>query len=79
MFLNISLLEDVGRLRLCLRVRCLKQILPRSRNNYVTSILVLLMLAAVCESDSLFSMCTNIDYAVWGLCGDSYIYFGSHG
>jgi len=37
------------------------------------------MLAAVCESDSWFAMCTNIDYAVGGLCGDSSISFDSHG
>jgi hypothetical protein len=48
----------------------------RSQKIYVTSFLILFMLATVCQSNSRFAMCSNTNCAVWGLCGDNGIAAG---
>jgi hypothetical protein len=51
----------------------------RSQNNYITSVLILFMLAAVCQSNSRFVVGTNTNYAAGKLCGDSSISSVAHG
>jgi hypothetical protein len=72
-FLNLSLLEDVGKFCFHTKGCCPKRTLFRSQNNYVTPVLVLFMLAAVSQSNSRFAVRTNIDCAVGGLCVDDSI------
>jgi len=67
LFFNLSLLEDVSHFCFHHKVCRSKQTLYRSQNHYVTSVLVLFMLAAVCRSNSWFVMCTNTNYAVRGV------------
>jgi len=50
----------------------------RSRNNYVTSVLLFLMLAAVCQYNSWFANDTNANCAVGERGGGSCISFGVH-
>ena len=51
----------------------------RSQNNYVTPVLVLLMLAAVCQFSSRYLTRTNTNCAVGGFCVDDSIDSGIHG
>jgi len=51
----------------------------RSQNNYVTPVLVLLMLAAVCQFSSRYLTRTNTNCAVGGFCVDNSIDSGIHG
>ena len=72
MFFNLSLLEDVSHFCFHHKVCRTKQTLPpRSQNYHVTGVLVLFMLAAVCQSNSQFIMCADTNYTVWGLHGSN--------
>jgi hypothetical protein len=64
-FLNLSLLEAVSKISITLKVYCSKHtLMPRSKNFYITPILILSMLAAVYQSNSPVIVCTDTDYAV---------------
>jgi len=67
MFLDLSLLADVSHSCFHRKVRCSQQVLSRSSNNYVTSLLILTMLAAVCQSNLGLAMCINTSCASWGV------------
>jgi hypothetical protein len=79
MFLNLSLLEDVSHFCFHQNICHSKHTLPRSQNYYITSVLILFMLAAVCQSNSEFTMCTDTNYAlaVWELHGSITSLFSS--
>jgi len=80
MFLNLSLLENVSPCCFHLKVYCsMHTPMRRSKNNYVTSVLILFMFAAVRQPNSPFVVCTDTSYAVGGLRGDGSIPFGVHG
>jgi len=80
MFLNFSLLEAVRHFFFDLNVCCSNHaVMLRSQNNYITSVLILCILASVCQSNSLFVVGTNTNYAAGRLCGDNIISFGTHG
>jgi len=80
MFLNFSLLEAVCHFCFNLNVRRSNHtVMLRSQNNYITSVLILCILASVCQSNSLFVVCTNTNYVAGRLCGDISISFRTHG
>jgi hypothetical protein len=80
MFLDFSLLEAVRHFCFHLEVSCSNHtVMLRSQNNYITSVLILFMLAAVCQSNSRFVVGTNTNYAAGELCGGSRICSGAHG
>jgi hypothetical protein len=80
MFLDFSLLEAVRHFCFHLNVRCSNHtVMLRSQNNYITSILILFMLASVCQSNSRPVVGTNTNFAAGELCGGSSICSGTHG
>jgi hypothetical protein len=80
MFLDFSLLEAVRHFRFHLEVCCSNHtVMLRSQNNYITSVLILFVLASVCQSNSRFVVGTNTNYADGDLCGGSSICSGTHG
>jgi len=80
MFLDFSLLEAVHHFCFHLNVYCSNHtVMLRSQNNYITSILILFMLASVCQSNCQSVVGTNANYTDGELCGGSSIYSGAHG
>jgi hypothetical protein len=80
MFLNFSLLEAVCHFCFNLNVRRSNHtVMLRSQNNYITSVLILFMLASVCQSNSRLVVGTNTNYTAGKLCGGSSISSVAHG
>jgi hypothetical protein len=80
MFLDFSLLEAVRHFCFHLEVCCSNHtVMLRSQNNYITSVLILFMLASVCQSNSRFVVGTNTNYAAGEFFGGSSIWHGAHG
>ena len=80
MFLNFSLLEAVRHFYFDLNVCCSNHaVMLRSQNNYITSVLILFMLASVCQSNSRLVVGTNTNYTAGKLCGGSSISSVAHG
>jgi hypothetical protein len=80
MFLNFSLLEAVRHFCFHLEVcRSNHTVMLRSQNNYITSVLILFMLASVCQSNSRSVVGTNTNYAAGEFCGGISIWSGAHG
>ena len=80
MFLDFSLLEAVRPFFFHLEVCCSNHtVMLRSQNNHITSVLILFVLAAVCQSNSRFVVGTNTNHTAGELCGSSSICSDAHG